>query len=87
MINSIHDVRFFNFAIIDIIGTILISYIVYRYTRTKIPFINLTILFFILGVFIHYIFNIDTMVNYLLGLSNKPKRYRNNPRIFDIITE
>lgn len=88
MSNSIHDVRFFNFAVIDIIGTIICVLIVYHFCRKYKKHCSLWVLCLLALLFtiaIHLIFKVDTSLNYMLGLSNKPVRYRNNYKIFDIV--
>lgn len=87
---SIHDIRFFNFAVIDIIGTIIAILIIYHY-RFYLNLKKYSLLVFVLGALIltigiHYILKVDTTLNYILGLSNKPIRYKNKYKIFDIVS-
>lgn len=82
---SIHDIRVFNIAIIDVVGTILIAVLIYKYKIVKCSFLTILFLLFILGIAVHYILGIDTTLNYKLGLSNKPARYRSG-KFFDIVS-
>lgn len=55
---GLHQFRFFGFALIDIIGTIIaagfISYV------TDISFLIILLILFIIGQLLHYIFCVDT---------------------------
>lgn len=74
---GIHDIRIFNFAIIDVLGTILIAYIAYRYKIIQSFPISLG-LFLLLAIVIHYLLNIPTTLNHILGLSGKSERSIDN---------
>lgn len=74
---GIHDIRIFNFAIIDILGTILIAYIAYRYKIIPSFCVSLG-LFLVFAIIIHYLLGIPTTLNHILGLSGKSKRSINN---------
>jgi hypothetical protein len=85
--NSIHDLRVYNFAIVDVLGTIIIAYIVWKYTRVKQFSLSLVILVAILfGVLAHVAFGVNTTLNNILGLSQKPDRYKNENKLFDVVT-
>lgn len=85
--NSIHDLRVYNFAIVDVLGTILIAYILWKYTRVKRFSLSLVILVAILfGVLAHVAFGVNTTLNNILGLSQKPDRYKNENKLFDVVT-
>lgn len=79
---SIHDVRMFNFAIIDILGTFFIGYIIYRYNLLKklhiTSFFEIMIFLFLTAIIIHYLLGISTTLNYFIGLSDRPERSTNN---------
>ena len=81
MISSIHDVRFLNFAILDILGTFLVIYVIYKYKLIKVSFSTLLVLSLIFTIFIHIIFGVNTTLNYYLGLSDKPSRYKTNYKL------
>lgn len=86
---SIHDIRVFNFAIIDIIGTFIIAYILYHYQHKFYKFnsdISFPVIFGILilaAIFIHYLLGIPTTLNNILHLSGPSQRSTNN-NIFSI---
>ena len=65
-------------ALFDWVMTILITlYISIKYNNNKydkIVFIKSLFIMILLAITIHYIFNIDTKLNYYLGISNDPKR-------------
>lgn len=67
---SIHDVRLFNFAIIDVIGTIVLGFLTNKYLG--IPLLVAILCMFVLGIIAHVIFKQNTTLNYYLGLSDKP---------------
>ena len=83
---KIHDYRILNFAIIDILGTILIAYIFYKYKIVKLPLFNTIIVFILFGILVHYTFSVDTTLNYYLCLSEKPKRFRESPIFFEKVS-
>ena len=82
----IHDIRFFNFALLDILATVILILVIHKYKLIRVPLSLLVLMFFILTVFVHYIFGINTTLNYKLGLSDKPTRYRGDFKIFDIVS-
>ena len=65
-------------AIFDLVGTflvpVLIGYLINMHKKFKTPlWINIIVIFFlllILGIIIHKIFKIPTMLNYYLGLNS-----------------
>lgn len=61
---GIHSYRLFNIAIMDLIFTIIGSFIL-SYIFKK-PFFLIFIIIFLLGVFLHKIFCVDTTINRLL---------------------
>lgn len=82
MSRTIHDLRVFNFAVVDILGTFLIGYIIYRYKLfnhfciTSFP--SIMIVLFISAIFIHVSVKTPTTLNNLLGLSGPSPRSTNN---------
>jgi hypothetical protein len=85
--SSIHNPRVFNFAIIDVIGTVAIAYIIWKYTplQRTIGFPVFCAVVFLAGIIAHRISGIDTTLGYILGLNGRPVRYRNNPPIIDYV--
>ena len=61
---GIHSYRLFNIDIMDLIFTIIGSFIL-SYIFKK-PFFLIFIIIFLLGVFLHKIFCVDTTINRLL---------------------
>jgi hypothetical protein len=65
---GVHSYRIFNIAIVDVIMTILVGYIISCIYKT--PFIMTCIILFILGIILHRIFCVRTTVDKLLFSSN-----------------
>lgn len=64
---GIHSIRIFNIAIVDVILTFLLALIIsylMGYTYWKV-----LLAVFILGIFLHWVFCVDTTVNRVLGLT------------------
>lgn len=75
---SIHDFRFFNFAIIDIAGTFLLGYIIYRYKPFyHCSFSSIMVILIVGAIITHYLLGIPTTLNNLLGLSDASFRSTN----------
>jgi len=70
---KILDMALFDW-IISILVTLYISYKINNNKYDNIIFIKSLFIMIILAITIHYIFNIDTKLNYYLGISNNPKR-------------
>ena len=59
-----HSYRIFNIAIVDVILTIILAYIIsYIY---KISFVKTSIILFILGILLHRLFCVRTTIDKLL---------------------
>lgn len=83
---SIHDVRVFNFAVIDIVLTFIAVFVVYKkFNKHRYSLLAISLLFFAIAIIVHYLMGIDTTLNYFLGLSNKPVRYRSGFKIVDVV--
>jgi len=61
---GVHSYRFFNLAIVDIIGTIIIAYIIALIFNWN-PWITI-IIAFILGIILHRLFCVNTTINKLI---------------------
>lgn len=59
-----HSYRIFNIAIVDVIATLLVAYIISKYTQYK--FIHVAITLFIIGIIAHRLFCVRTTVDKLL---------------------
>lgn len=62
---GVHRFRLFNVAIVDVVFTLLAAYLITYFT--KIPFIVTSIGLFIVGIFFHYLFCVETTVAKLLS--------------------
>jgi hypothetical protein len=63
-----HSYRFMNIAIVDVISTILLAFIISYYT--KYSFLYVSIILFILGIFLHRLFCVRTTIDKLLFQNN-----------------
>jgi hypothetical protein len=61
-----HSVRLFGFAILDVVGTFFLGYLLHRFTGLK--YYISTIIMFLIGIFLHWLFCVDTKLNMMLGL-------------------
>jgi len=60
-----HSIRIFDFSLLDIIATFILAYLIYRYT--KVNYIILLIILILLGIFLHWLFCVDTKLSQLLN--------------------
>lgn len=63
---GVHSYRIFNIAIVDVIATILLAYIInniIKFFYSKSLFIYILIILFILGIILHRLFCVDTTIN------------------------
>jgi len=82
---NIRDLRFLNFALMDLVITVLISLLVSRYTRVSFRWILIGGL--ILGALVHWVVDEPTALNHAMGLSSKPPRHRERPGFIEIVPE
>lgn len=61
---GVHSYRIFDLAIVDIVGTIIGAYIIYKLTGYN--FNKILISLFILGIILHKIFCVNTKLNSLI---------------------
>ena len=61
---GIHSYRLFNIAIVDVIATLFIGYIINKITKIKLYIINIVL--FIIGIIMHKIFCVNTTIDRLL---------------------
>ena len=61
---GVHSYRVLNFAIVDVIVTIIGAYLISRVTKQN--FIIVLVLFFILGIILHKFFCVRTTVDKLI---------------------
>jgi hypothetical protein len=62
---GVHSYRVFNFAIVDVLATLLVAYIIS--TVYKYSFLYTSAILFLLGIFMHSLFCVDTQVAKLLN--------------------
>jgi hypothetical protein len=61
-------------------------YALYHFKIIKCSLLSISVLSIISFILVHWWFNVDTTLNYMLGLSNKPKRYKNNFKLFEVVS-
>lgn len=61
---GVHSYRFLNIALVDVLATIFVAYLIHRFTKMKFS-ISL-ILLFLLGIVCHRIFCVPTTIDKLL---------------------
>lgn len=83
--HSVHDLRVLGFALLDLVITVLISFLISRYTKVSFRWILIAGL--ILGVLVHWALDQPTTLNHTLGLSSKPLRHREKPGLIEIVPE
>ena len=62
---GIHSYRLFGVAIVDVIMTVILAYLISIFTRYN--FTKTVIFLFILGIILHRLFCVDTTVNKLIS--------------------
>ena len=62
---GLHKYRIFNIAIIDLVFTIVLAYIIHKY-NPKYKFIHILSILVITGIFLHKLFCVRTTVDKLL---------------------
>ena len=62
---GIHSYRIFNIAIVDVLLTILLSFIIYLFIP-KFNFIYILLAIFIIGIILHRLFCVSTTIDKLL---------------------
>jgi hypothetical protein len=65
---GVHSYRVFNIAIVDVIATIIMVYLLKIFVFPKRSFLKLTIILFLLGIILHRLFCVKTTVDkYIFG--------------------
>jgi len=64
---GLHSIRIFNIAIVDVILTVIGAYLLSRYFEWNFWYTLGGL--FILGIFLHWLFCVDTTINLFLGLT------------------
>lgn len=66
-----HSIRIFNIAVVDVVLTFLGAWLIaYGF---KLDYLPTLIIFFVLGVFLHWLFCVNTTINDFLGLGYDKK--------------
>jgi len=62
---GVHSYRVFNLAIVDVISTFLLSLFIWSFfkNRTLNYYIYITIICFLLGIFLHHLFGVKTTID------------------------
>lgn len=61
---GVHSIRLFNIAIVDVLLTVLVAYIIHIFTNYNFFFI--LILLFIFGIILHRLFCVRTTIDKIL---------------------
>jgi hypothetical protein len=65
---GVHSYRIFNIAVVDVLSTIIMAYLLNIYVFPKRSFIKLTIILFLLGIILHRLFCVKTTIDkYIFG--------------------
>lgn len=65
---GVHSYRIFNIAIVDVIATIIMAYLLKIFVFPKRSFLKLTIILFLLGIILHRLFCVKTTIDkYIFG--------------------
>jgi hypothetical protein len=65
--------KLLDIAIFDVVMTFLFAIVLQKYYIKNINVITLFLILIIIAIFVHYIFNIPTKLNYYLNLSKDPR--------------
>ena len=63
---GLHSYRLFNIAIVDVISTIFVAYLLKIYIFPQRSFLKLTIILFLLGIILHKIFCVKTTLDKMI---------------------
>ena len=65
---GVHSYRVFNIAVVDVIATIIMAYLLKIFVFPKRSFLKLTIILFLLGIILHRLFCVKTTIDkYIFG--------------------
>lgn len=75
-LKTLREPKILGMSIFDWITSLLGAYIIGRWFhfRTRQQWVSWIILWIVLGVFVHAIFGINTMLGYYMGLNPRPLR-------------
>ena len=83
--NSIHDLRFLNLALVDLLMTLAIAVLISWRTRFRFRCVLPVCLG--VAVLVQWALGEPTTLNHALGLSPKPLSHREKPQFIDIVPE
>ena len=63
---GLHSYRLFNIAIVDVISTIFVAYLLKIYIFPQRSFLKITIILFLLGIILHRIFCVKTTLDKII---------------------
>jgi len=63
---GLHSYRLFNIAVVDVISTIFVAYLLKIYIFPQRSFLKLTIILFLLGIILHRIFCVKTTLDKMI---------------------
>ena len=63
---GLHSYRLFNIAIVDVISTIFVAYLLKIYIFPQRSFLKLTIILFLLGIILHRILCVKTTLDKMI---------------------
>lgn len=74
IITTLRAPKLFDIAIADVVFTIGLAYLIHVHVFDDKPFAFSVAYTFALGILAHILFGVPTMLNYYLGLSERPLR-------------
>lgn len=74
LLQKLRKPKLFDIALFDLIGTLLGAFLAHRYFDMKQSLVAVMFAFVIIGIAVHVLLGVPTMLNYYLGLSEKPMR-------------
>ena len=63
-----HSLRVFNVAVVDVLVTVLVAWIIFKLLKGSIHFLFILLSLFLAGIFVHWLFGVKTTVNKAVGL-------------------
>jgi hypothetical protein len=63
---GVHSYRLFGFAIVDVLMTIIVAWLIHRFLLPKYNFFIILAAFFLLGILLHRLFCVRTTIDKML---------------------
>jgi hypothetical protein len=70
---NLRSYKLLDIAIFDVVMTFIFAIILQKYYAKNTNIMTVFLILIIIAIFIHYIFNIPTKLNYYLNLSKDPR--------------